>query len=564
MLTIIILWIYMLFIILPFGFILLLFNKRSTPKITPNLSYFTLSFLIGLIFLTTISSFFSFFINIGWQVHLFVVIISLSIWYYLYRSKRIPTFNLKIGSLNKIQLISLVLLFISVCITIFSATTAPENPDTGIYHAQAIRWIETYRAIPGLGNLHARFAYNSSWLIINALFSLSFLKIQSFHALPSLLFLVSISYFFSGVFEVSAGSRKTSDLVKYMFFVAAFLLLPKEVSSPGTDLPVTLLLWIICSEWVRSLERTQDNSIRNVYWLAVIAGFCTNIKLSSVPIIIFIFWVLINEFRKKRFTSILLLFCAAVIIYAPFIGRNIILSGHLFYPGLKADPIHVDWGIPLEWVQIEKSTIHSFAVLPREEFDTMPWQIQYKKWFYNQIPRHKAMLAYLGFISIPILLLLPFKKWRNLLYNQSFIVWPIITMYAGVVFWLITAPTFRFGYGFILSAVTLTGSLFVQFIIEIKNKFKVAIQVLAIVLTLLIVVNAGKGAIRPETFMNRIILPLDYPEWNTKKCDFGNFTIQCAAEWASCWYSPFPCVVKGEPNVEMRGTDFIDGFRGIP
>ncbi len=567
MIVTLLLWFYQFFIILPFGiYIRGLFNKNF-QKASSDFPFVVVAFLVGITFLTTLSSFFSIFINIGWQVHLFVLISSISLWGYLYRSKNIPAFQVKLAHLNKVQWISLALLFVSMCIILFSATTAPENPDTGIYHAQAIRWIETYKAVPGLGNLHARFAYNSSWLVINALFSLSFLKIQSFHALPSLLFLTSAVYFYGGVFAVSGGSRKISDFVKYGFFVASFLLLRNEISSPGTDLPVTLILWIICSEWVKLLEGFNDSSNRDGLWLAIVGFYCMTIKLSSAPIVLFIFWVLIIEFRKKRYKSIIVLCCAALLVFAPFIGRNIILSGHLVYPGLKADPIHVDWGIPAEWVEIEKYTIHRFAMLPRVEkdvFATMAVQLQYKKWFYDQIPRHKAMLAFLVLIPLPVILLLPFKKWRNLLSAQRLILWPIITMYIGVVFWLITAPTFRFGYGFILATIMILSALFGQFLISVSDKVKIGLPVLAILLSFFILVNAGRGSIHSESFIKRALMPLDYPIWKTEKCDFGNFSIQCAVEWASCWYSEFPCAIKGVPNVEMRGFDYGEGFRGIP
>ena len=41
--------------------------------------------------------------------------------------------------------------------------------DTGLYHAQAIRWIEEYGVVCGLGNLHSRFAYNSAAFALCAL-----------------------------------------------------------------------------------------------------------------------------------------------------------------------------------------------------------------------------------------------------------------------------------------------------------------------------------------------------------------------------------------------------------
>src|SRR5713226_309068 len=45
-----------------------------------------------------------------------------------------------------------------------------EYYDTGLYGAPAVRWIQTYPAVPGLANLHGRFGFNSSvFLCIAAL-----------------------------------------------------------------------------------------------------------------------------------------------------------------------------------------------------------------------------------------------------------------------------------------------------------------------------------------------------------------------------------------------------------
>ena len=53
--------------------------------------------------------------------------------------------------------------------------------DSGLYHAQAIRWIEEYGVVPGLANLHCRLAYNSSAFVLTALYSMEFLVGQSLH-----------------------------------------------------------------------------------------------------------------------------------------------------------------------------------------------------------------------------------------------------------------------------------------------------------------------------------------------------------------------------------------------
>lgn len=567
MIITLLLWVYQLFIILPFGFLLLTFGNKRDESAKISLSSFPLAFLLGMAVLTVISSLFSLIIRIGWQVHVFVLSAAVIIWIFLFIGKRLPSLKRQFCINNTLQRFSLVFLLLALGITILSATTTPENPDTGIYHAQAIRWIETYKAVPGLGNLHERFAYNSSWLVINALLSLSFLKLQSFHILPSLLFLIAILYFFCGIFSIAGGSKKVSDYLKAVFFIAAFLLLQPEISSPGTDVPVTLIIWFLVVEWVREIEEPQKQEKNSMLWLAMLAIYCATIKLSSAPILLLVLWALISELRKRHFSIIWQIALSGLLIFLPFIGRNIILSGHLFYPGFSFDPVHVDWGIPQNAVEDEKKVIHWFALLPREQrevFQTMTWQQQYKAWFFNQIPRHKAMLVVMILIPFIEILLLSISQWRQWLKEHLSLLYPILTSYAGVLFWLISAPTFRFGYGFILSAISLTGLPLLLFIVQMHERLRLPTNLaggLAVVIVLMI---ALRGALHPKTLLSRLLLPQDYPVWSTEKCNFANFSTECQTVYDSCWYSPFPCAIRGNSEVEMRGPDYSDGFRTIP
>ena len=43
------------------------------------------------------------------------------------------------------------------------AMLTPGNYDSGLYHLNAIRWTNEYPLVPGLGNLHGRLAFNSSF-----------------------------------------------------------------------------------------------------------------------------------------------------------------------------------------------------------------------------------------------------------------------------------------------------------------------------------------------------------------------------------------------------------------
>ena len=55
-------------------------------------------------------------------------------------------------------------------------TRGPMHYDTDLYHAQSIRWIEECGVAPGIGNLHNRLAYNSSFFCLQALYSFGFLE----------------------------------------------------------------------------------------------------------------------------------------------------------------------------------------------------------------------------------------------------------------------------------------------------------------------------------------------------------------------------------------------------
>ena len=78
----------------------------------------------------------------------------------------------------------------------YGASTGIIHYDTGLYHAQSIRWIEEYGVVPGLGNLHTRLAYNSASFCLSALYSFAFLGGQSYHCVAGFLaFLLAVVCF---------------------------------------------------------------------------------------------------------------------------------------------------------------------------------------------------------------------------------------------------------------------------------------------------------------------------------------------------------------------------------
>ena len=167
-----------------------------------------------------------------------------------------------------------------------NATHFSANPDTGFYHTQTIRWFETYRIVPGLGNLQERYAFNSAWLVLNAAFSLAFLGIQSFRLVNGMMFLTAIFFFAEGLQEILQRKLTITSLAKMLFLVLSYYLLGSEISSVGNDMPVSLAIWIILVLWLERIESPVEDGVRTIL-IFLLPVLVITIKLSSMPLLLF-------------------------------------------------------------------------------------------------------------------------------------------------------------------------------------------------------------------------------------------------------------------------------------
>ena len=515
---------------------------------------------------TTLASFASIFVRINWefQIGLFLGAVILVI-IGIARNNKLPNFSLKNFSL--LQKVGFIV-FCGVFLLIFyAATLTPANADTGIYHAQMIHWIETYPAVPGLVNLHQRLGYDSSWLLANAIFSFSFLNIQSFHLLTGAFFLIMVGNFYQGIHELLGKKYSFSNFLKLGFFLCIFIFLFDQISSPGTDAPATLLIWFLIAQSIQFLENLPEEQSLQSFFLVLLIFFCITIKISSAPLFLLALGLIIPLIRVKKFREIGLTALFSGIILLPFVIRNIILTGYPIFPGFPIDLFNLDWKLPVEKVKEESRVIHWFATLSnmsQGEFESLSWRDQTIQWFYNQLPRHKAILLFI-LASLPInILLCIFKEWRKFI-KKNLDFWIVyLTIIAGSVFWFFSAPAIRFGYGFLLAAVFLLG---LPVFVFMQEKFPI-LRRITNWLVLIVCVGVIGMSIRSDIKFNKIsetiILPADYPIWSSEPCSFANFKLLCQASYDSCWYSPFPCAIRSNEHVEMRGEDYRDGFRYLP
>ncbi|MBC8333767.1 MAG: hypothetical protein H8E29_00740 [Anaerolineales bacterium] len=447
-----------------------------------------------------------------------------------------------------------------------SVTHMPSNYDTNLYHAQTIRWIESYRVVPGLGNLHGRLAFNSSWLLLHALFSFSFLEWGSFHALSGFFAFLMLCYFIRGSYNLLQGKNKLENWGATILVLLSFYIMGGYIKSPGTDLPAILLVWIIFILWVEFFDFDKGDEIFYLIITAV-SLYAITVKLSVFPVSLLVGYIWAMLVKNKQWKTLIVLLTISGFILLPWLVRNIILSGYLIYPFAGINIFDFDWKIPVEEVRRVNYGILGFARLPGwGDAVDMPMREWFKLWYQNKTLNQKIVFQAAILSPLGLIVQLLIQRWSK--HNKKTMphyLFLFIALYTGVLFWFFQAPLFRFGYSFLIS-VTILGYL--PIFIKIFNNFnKRFMNIITWLIVSGIFVYLGYFfiyTVRLETYNERIVFPSDYMESIVDPCPLGDLDIFCVRARGQCNYDAFPCVPHLLPNTKSRNGTLQGGFYSIP
>lgn len=536
-----------------------------------NFTSISITSVLGLIALSTVGSFVSLAWRINWEFQVIVFAISLTSIIFIKPFKEINIFKSETRSNVLVLTVSFFLAFVVI---LYATSSSVKNPDTGIYHAQAIRWIESYPAIPGLANIHQRLGYNSSWIMVNAIFSFSFLGKQSFHFMTGYLILITTAYFFDGFKNVLGKSGSINDYVKTILLVSMFVFMLDQASSPGTDIPAAIFVGISMCEAIEMFEKGDTHKNSRIIFLIILVSYCLTVKLSTVPIILVALPFIFNSLKYRQTKQLWSASLSALTVITPFMLRNMVLSGYLVFPGMTFSPIILDWRLPTEIVQRESKVIKWFATLPNssmERYESLSFRAWSREWFLNLNYMHRFLICINIVFPFFMLTLFTVKSWRAYIKKNIPILYLLGASISGVIFWFFSAPAIRFGLGFLLTTIAIYFAFFIPWMIgkiPINRKLLMTCFILGSLSVILLIftrsISLSSFERRITSIKAVIISPRDYPVWSTSICEFKNFEMLCANEYNSCWYDPFPCVTSADPNVEMRSADIQDGFRYIP
>lgn len=530
----------------------------------------TINLLAGIIALTTLAAGFSLVLPLDWRVLSILILGAAAILLTGTRQGWLKLSRPRLPRLTGWEAAAGAVLLLALLTVLENATHRAANPDTGIYHAQAIRWMEEYPVVAGLGNLHSRFAYNSHWLVLNAVFSLAFWGGQSLHLVGATLFGLAVWDFGNGLRRWLGGERTSANGLRLLFLPLAFYLLGSQTSSPGTDLPVILMLWLVIPLWLEQSALQQEQ--REIHSLLIFstAVYLLTVKLSAMPFLLLAAWLVLRDVRHQP-VQVLRWGFLGVLLLLPWLVRNVILSGYLIYPFPALDWFNVDWKIPYETALREAQIIRAWARLPNVDASVvlkMPLGEWLAVWFSDHTTNQRILLllAAASPLGMGIVALFSRMKRRNTHGQVSGWVQAYLLAAGGAVYWLLTAPDLRFGYGWVILLITLPlAGLMTGKTGEGRVGNGLFINGAMLIGLLMIHLWFLSASFEGRTFSQRWLIPPDYPLHATFPCPLENGTVLCAGEesYTQCYYHPFPCIPKPIEGVEMRGTDWGEGFRPV-
>lgn len=553
MVSVILIWIYMTVTCYITGYAVLTgIFRKGKYQIRKESSYL----LAGIVLMTVYAEIFSLFGGVSLTAH--ILLLAGCILCVLIRRKALAEhlrhIRLTVAPQKVILILALFLLFA------YGTASGLEHYDTGLYHAQSIRWIEEYGVVPGLGNLHTRLAYNSASFSLTALYSMAFLTGRSFHCCTGYFAFLLAVCCMEAFYRRREKKPLLSDLIRVM---AVYYLLNifDEMVSPASDYFMVLTVFWLVIRWLELLEKKEGSTVP--YSLLCILGvYVCTIKFSGALIVLLAVWPAVWLIREKKIQEIIRYIVCGLIVLVPFLIRNVILSGWLLYPFTAIDLFQFPFKIPKGVAEYDSREIQVYG---RGYSDVSRYGESIVKWFpdwmknldrVNQVFLFGALAGILIFAALVIWSICRKKKeaWGVLFLTGISGCW--------FLFWLLSAPLIRYGCVFLWIFPTLLYGYLYQKISPRFDRYKLLLVALCL-FGIYKGVMFGRELIRDAGHaMQYLLVQQDYETFETIAYDLHGYTFYYPEEGDRTGYAVFPASpVKAEDI--FTGDTIEEGFHDV-
>lgn len=444
-----------------------------------------------------------------------------------------------------------------LAIVILNICTRNADGDIGDYHLQAIRWIEEYKVVPGIGNVRRQLGNNSNWFLLNAFGGMHFLGIRSVYTINACFVLMC------GLYVVPQLSQAFWLRNFFLLLYFAIIATRKYTGAVTNDVAITgITIILFC--WFTDISLSAGKRSFELLMIVVLSLSLITYKLSALPMLIFVagtFWVMLKH-KLVTPKSIILLAGVCIILFLPWLIINIYHSGYLIFPVEGTDLINVDWKMSREIIDYEKYANLAYARAPMVDVETSRYYSFYQ-WFPLWIKSLDLFSALLLtgslFFLILLFVLLIFSVKTRQIFGEGYYAVIAITSILALLLWFTHGPTPRFVFGYLVfinaMGIALLNAGFLNRLLY-KHKYKIAGTVMVVLLSGFIYQNFTF-----ESLMQTLLRPKQYTqsELTAKEVDGGVIYVPQTNQ--QCWDGLLPCTSLPDSLLQFRGKGPEDGFR---
>jgi hypothetical protein len=560
-------WIYIFVITFCIG--LLLFGIMSHTLKCEIKHSITADVVCGIVGTTVYAQFFSLFYKVGLVANLVLIVVCV-ITAVIYRSiifEYLKKIKPIICSWEGIFYLGIILVFA------FATSRGTIHTDTSMYHAQAIRWYEEYGVVKGLANLQWHFAYNSSYFGFAALFSMGFLSVGPFHCTTGFIAVVLCIWAFYNLLDVFKHEKHITDACCVAIIIYALVNYAGFV-SPASDYAVNFIVLYLVARWAQEFESGKGDVV-TYSLLSVLAVYICTLKLSCGLVVLIAIYPAVLLIKGKRVKEIIIFVLCGVITLAPFLARNVIISGWLIYPFPTIDLFDVDWKLPKQYATIDSNTIKVWA---RTLYDTSLIDMPIREWlpiWWGNLENYEQNLLVCNVIGVILEIIVLVKKLVSKREKiSSEIVILSVTCVACTIAWFLTAPFIRYSLAFLLATPVLAVGIYLNSLAEMGKLARVNLYKLIAGMAIVYMFFMSLSYL-DHYFMDDMVFVkqnLTEPYYIRQKpyetsemteYDMDGVTIYAPTEGEKTGYQYFPSTAYSYmiDLTELRGTELKDGFR---
>ncbi|MDE6212824.1 MAG: hypothetical protein K2M70_05030 [Lachnospiraceae bacterium] len=564
MVSVILIWIYILITTFIIGYGVLRLITRHFPYQVKNGDAYV---LCGIVCVTVYAQFFSLFAGVGILANGVLCAVCAGI---LWRERKSlkALFSACLGKSVCGRILLIVGIFLLFA---YGTSRGMIHYDTGLYHAQSIRWIEEYGVVKGLGNLHCRLAYNSAAFALSALYSMAFLGGGSFHCCAGFLAFLLAGICLKTGYSLRLGRLRTSDFARVMcvyYLVNIF----DEMVSPASDYFMVLIAFYIVIRWLELLE-SGEQTILPYALLCVLGVFLLTVKLSAALILLLVIYPAYRLLREKKWRETFVYLGLGIVTALPYLIRNVVISGWLVYPFTQIDLFSAAWKIPKGVADYDAREIQVWG---RGYTDVSRFEMPVREWlpgWFRGLAGIDRLFVAAAAVSVFLLFLyaagMLFRWWRRrweLLLVQG-------TVAASFLFWLCTSPLMRYGcvYVYLTFAVVFGGIYETVTSCEDgrsdetergRSLWQTMIKRAALVLTILLLLYKGLALGREilASYENAYwLVQKDYENYETLAYEIEGVTFYYPVQGDQVGYDSFPAS-PAKAEISLLGEGLADGF----